>query len=402
MKLQCRKRRFSDARRRFSEARMYGASIHHEVAGVSTEGSRLGQSVDRTRVRGTHSVRRSHGIFWLSRKTEVLTHVYQQAARHKRHRFSSVVAIVLLTVVGCTSSATQNPDPANAVANEHQATVVSDRLGRTVSFEIPPRRIISLSPSTTELLFAIDAGDLIVGATEHCDFPAAANGLPRVGGGTLTSISREMIVSLEPDLVIAKWDSHEPLVKTMELLEIPILMMGADSIDDIFADARTLGGLTNHAKDAESLVDQMQSRLETLTACVRGIPDSERRTVFYEVWDDPLMTAGPNSFIGELLEIGGMKNIFADAKQRYPKISSEVAVARRPDVILAPSTHATRVSIDSLRQRQGWQDIPAIRDDAVFLIDGDQVSRCGPRVINALEEMIRTVYPNHYNASESR
>ena len=106
------------------------------------------------------------------------------------------------------------------------------------------------------------------------------------------------------------------------------------------------------------------------------------------------MTAGPKSFIGEMLEMGGMKNIFFDATVQYPRISDEVVLDRDPEVILAPSTHRAQVSMEILAKRQGWDRITAVRQRQVFLIDGDRVSRCGPRMLDALEEMIRAVYPD--------
>jgi len=124
------------------------------------------------------------------------------------------------------------------------------------------------------------------------------------------------------------------------------------------------------------------------------IPESKRRTVFYEVWDEPLMTAGPGSFIDEVLRLAGMKNIFNDAVSSYPSVSDEVVVSRNPDVILSPSTHASQVNVEKLLKRQGWSEVEAMKEKQVFVIDGDQISRCGPRLLDALEEMIRVVYPD--------
>ena len=120
---------------------------------------------------------------------------------------------------------------------------------------------------------------------------------------------------------------------------------------------------------------------------------SQMRTVFYEVWDDPLMTAGPKSFIGALLTMAQMKNIFEDTDVRYPRISSEVVVDRNPDVILAPTNHMKQVEFERLASRPGWANINAITKKQVFIINGDEVSRCGPRLLNALEQMIDSVYP---------
>ena len=125
----------------------------------------------------------------------------------------------------------------------------------------------------------------------------------------------------------------------------------------------------------------MRQRVNRIKASISVIPKSQRRKVFYEVWDDPLMTAGPGSFIGEALRLAGMQNIFEDATANYPKVSEEVVVARNPDVIFSPSTHASRVSLEKMLQRQGWEEVTAIKQKQVFIVDGDHISRCGPRLL---------------------
>lgn len=321
-----------------------------------------------------------------------------------------IVLISLLIFLGCqriTPPANEDPLAANGkvaavdghakiVAEDDRARVIVDRLGRTFRFVEVPQRIISLSPSTTELLFAIGAGPQIVGATQYCDYPAEASQIPRVGAGTLESMSRETILSLKPDLVLCQWDNHQPLIESLERLRVPVIAIGPEKLKELFEEATLLGQVLGHELEASQLIESMTRRLDRLTSCVNSLPQSQRRTVFYEVWDKPLMTAGPNSFIGELLVLGGMKNIFSDTEPRYPRVSDEVVVHRDPEVILAPSTHADQVSFEKLAGRQGWGQILAIREKQVFLIDGDQVSRCGPRLLDALESMIEAVYPQRY------
>lgn len=308
------------------------------------------------------------------------------------------LALTVTSLVGCGRPIRSQPAKTDSDSAPAKETVVVDRLGREVRFTTVPQRIVSLSPATTELLFAIGAGPSIVGATRHCDYPPPACEITRVGGGTLEGISREMIIGLEPDLVLCKWDSHEPLVDVFERVNIPVVAIGPESLEELFDEATLLGRVTGQESNSRELIERMSQRLTVLTSWVDKMPRADRRTVFYEVWDEPLMTAGPGSFIGELLEIGGMENIFADTTLRYPRISSEVVVDRSPDVILAPSTHSTRVNLEQLVARPGWGQLKAVRERQVFLIDGDQVSRCGPRLLDALEQMIRAVYPEQLPA----
>ena len=287
-------------------------------------------------------------------------------------------------------SASSAPGESMPFATE---VVVIDRLERSIAFKRPPRRIISLLPSMTELLFAINGGSALVGATSNCNYPPQALSVQRIGVGTLEGISREILIGLEPDLVLCKWDTHKPLIALLEHLGIPVIALGPETLDELFEDARLLGLVTGHQGDAEVLIGAMSARLKTLVARVQTIPSEDQRSVFYEVWDDPLMTAGPKSFIDEIIRLGRMRNIFSDAEVPYPRVSSEAVLARNPDVILAPSTHAEKVEFDRLTSRPGWSGLTAIENKQVFLIDGDQISRCGPRMLDALEQMLNAVYP---------
>jgi iron complex transport system substrate-binding protein len=119
-------------------------------------------------------------------------------------------------------------------------------------------------------------------------------------------------------------------------------------------------------------------------------------TVFYHVWSEPLMTAGPGSFIAELIAICGGVNIVRDSSQRYPQISQEVLLARDPEVILAPSSAHDAVTIERLRARPGWSSLRAVRNNRIYLIDGDLISHCSPRLVDALEIMARTLYADRF------
>jgi len=280
------------------------------------------------------------------------------------------------------------------VAGEFSApVVVKDKLNREIVFKTIPTRIVSLSPSTTELLFALGLGPSLVGVTEHCNFPPEALQIQRVGNGTLEGISRETIVSLQPDLILCKWDSHQPLVETFERVGIPIVGLGPETIAAMFEEATLIGRITHRESSADELIRSMKDRLRTLTDSIAAINESEQNRVFYQVWDSPLMTAGPNSFIGELLVLAKLKNVFSDLTNRYTRVSSEVIVDRDPQIILAPTTHAVEVKLDSFAARPGWEKMSAVVDNRIYIIDGDQVSRCGPRLLDALEQIIQVAYP---------
>lgn len=307
--------------------------------------------------------------------------------------FWVVLSFVLLAACERGTVETKAPVAKLPAADSSEIRLV-DRLDREVRFTKIPSRIVSLSPSTTELLFALGLGSSIVGRTEHCNYPPEALEIAKVGSGTLEGISREAIVNLQPDLVLCKWDSHQPLIETFEKLGIPIVGFGPENIQEMFKEARLIGSITGHQTQAEQLVDRMSARLERLKTAVSTIDAKDRKRVFYQVWDAPLMTAGPTSFIGELMTTAGFNNVFSDFTNRYTRVSSEVLVERDPQIIFAPTTHSTEVKLESFANRPGWENVTAVREGKIFIINGDQISRCGPRLLDAMEQMIRLGYPD--------
>lgn len=293
---------------------------------------------------------------------------------------------VALFLLGCTPTA-------SVVETAPEIPVITDRLDRKFACDSPATRIVSLSPSTTELLFALDLDSRIVGATKHCNYPDAALAIPRMGGGTLESISIETIVAASPDLVLCKWDSHQPLVESLDRLQIPVLAIGAQSLDELFEETRWLGRVTGQEAEVDRFIMSMRKRRDDLVRQVASVKHDPPTRVFYEVWDDPLMTAGPDSFIDELLGLAGLQNIVAGTAVRYPRISSETVVRGDPELILAPTTHFENVDVDSIAQRPGWASITAVADGNIHLISGDEISRCGPRMLDALAEIIAAAYP---------
>ncbi|QEG38213.1 ABC transporter substrate-binding protein [Roseimaritima ulvae] len=312
-----------------------------------------------------------------------------QTTPRRPHRLATVATLLTLIILaGCQKPST----PAANSAPDAPATI-TDRLDRSVIVDTPAKRIISLTPAMTELLFAMDLGPTMVGATKHCNYPAAALDIPRVGAGTLESISVEAIIAAKPDLVLCKWDYHQPLIETLDRMQIRCLAVGPQSLDELFDEADWIGRLTGHEAQAAALIERMTARRDHLTEVVARVQPTPPLKVFYEVWDDPLMTAGPDSFIDEMLVSAGLENIIRDTSIRYPRISAETVLRANPDLILAPTTHFEDVDVDTIRTRPGWDSVTAVQQQRIHLISGDEVSRCGPRLLDALSEIILAAYP---------
>lgn len=274
------------------------------------------------------------------------------------------------------------------------ALTVTDDLGRELTLTSTPQRIVSLAPSNTEILFAVGAGGAVVGVTQYCDYPVEAQSITQIGGFSAKTISVETIVSLKPDLVLAYSASHGAVVEALEKTNIPVYVSYPESFEDLYANIQKIGALTGHQQQAVDLVSQMKTRTAAVMEKVSGVEDAARPTVFWEVFDEPLMTAGVNTFTAQMIAMAGGKNVFTDLTEDYPQINAEEVIKRNPQVILGPDTHADKLTPDVLATRPGWGEIAAVKSGRIYLIDGNIASRSGPRLVDALELIAAALYPD--------
>ncbi len=300
-----------------------------------------------------------------------------------------LILFVLIAAVGCSEL--------NEVVEQEElletngAVVVSDQMGRKVIVEDVPQRIISLSPSNTEVVFALGLDDRVVGVTEYCNYPPEALEKDQVGGFSTPSIER--IVELEPELILAS-TIHEEEVIRLEELGLPVLVVESSTLIDLYTSISLVAEVTGIVDDGEALIDSMRKRINAVESIVAGIDPEDKVRVYYEVYSDPLMSAGKGAFINEIISLAGGVNIFADINENYPTISAEVVAERQPDIILFPDYHGTAdFVIDGMTARPGWESIPAVRENRVYAISDDTFARPGPRVVEAVEEAAEIFYP---------
>ena len=269
-----------------------------------------------------------------------------------------------------------------------------DGLDREITLEKAPERIVSQSPSNTEVIYAAGAGNLVVGDTEYCDYPEEAKAITKVGGFSASTISIETIVSLNPDLVFAGDEDQQTVIDALEEAGVIVYSVKANTFEDVYANLELVGKLTGNEAVAAQVVDDMKTRIAVVQEKIATVPQDDRPTVFWEIWDEPLMTSGPNTFSAQLIEIAGGVNIFPDLTEDYPQISVEEVVSRNPDVIMGPDTHGDKLIADQLATRPGWEEITAVKDGRIYLIDGNTSSRPGPRLAAALEDIAASLYPD--------
>lgn len=266
--------------------------------------------------------------------------------------------------------------------------VVTDETGRRVSVPDDPHRLISLAPSITETLFALGLGDRVVGDTDFCDYPPEARRKPHVG--SLLNPSLEKIVALKPDLVIGDAESNRlQTAEQLERLGIPLYGVTAHSVDGALASIEDLGRVLGRETQARALLATLRARTETMEQRVRGKP---RPKVLFVVWYRPLITAGPQTFIADVVRRAGGDSVANDLKGEWPRLNLEDALQRDPDVILFPKTEAFSPDLEEFRGMPVWKDLRAVRDGRLYFIP-DTINRPGPRLIDALEEVARILHP---------
>ncbi len=273
---------------------------------------------------------------------------------------------------------------------------VTDVLARRVTINTAPQRIVSLAPSHTEQLFAIGAGNQVVGVTLYDNYPPPVQRLERVGGYVAKSISIEKILSLRPDLVLSRGEIQRSVITALERLGIPVVALEPKNFNEVYTAIILLGRLTDRVQQAEQVVADMRHRVARIRHKVAKIPAAQRARVFYKAYDEPLIAAGPSTFIGHVIEMAGGINIFADVKESYPQVSAEEVLRRDPTVILGPAGNGVNVSAISPPQRPGWRHLSAVKNRRIHVLDDDLVSRPGPRLAAALEVVAKALYPDRF------
>ena len=270
------------------------------------------------------------------------------------------------------------------------ASAATDELGREVVLSGEPRRIVSLAPNITEILFALGLEERIVGATSYCNYPERAKRIRRIGG--FTDVSLETIVSLSPDLVLATADGNrKETVERIERMGLPVFVVHPKNLEGILATVRRIGRITGREPQAQSLTAGLARRIESVAATTAK---RQRPTVFFQVGLDPIITVGRDTFINELIETAGGDSISSTQKTRYPRYSIEEVLAKKPDIIvLAAMEQAGDPSLGENFWRR-WKEIPAVAEDRIYSLSPDLVARPSPRIVDALEILARMFHPD--------
>ena len=261
---------------------------------------------------------------------------------------------------------------------------VTDDLGRQVIVPINLKRVVSLAPSVTENVFAVGGGDRLVGVTTFCNFPDEARSIAKIGD--TMSPNMEVIVALRPELVLVTTASQiEAFTKVLEENGIVVYVTNPTSLDDVFRDLERLGQLFGTEEKAKQVVASLAARVESVRSASR---DTTPSRVFIQISNEPLFTIGKGSYLNGLLEIANAISVTANVETAFPRLSKESALTLNPDVIILSDSE------DNKEVNDAYRTSPAVRTGRVYRIDPDILSRPGPRLVDALEEIARVLRPD--------
>jgi iron complex transport system substrate-binding protein len=283
----------------------------------------------------------------------------------------TALALLIIFTVSCTKRNIQTESSTKTKESVQAQTVKENTLNY-------PQRIVALSPSAGEILFAVGAEEQVAAVSEFTDYPPEAASKPVVGGFDGKTLSMESILGFKPDFLYLTDGMHNFLIEQLDSYGIKYYISKGDSIKAVMQEILDIGMLTGHAEKAAEIVQDMTKK-------IGGIKKADSSSLYYEVWNAPFMTAGSRSFINDIIFTSGAENIFADIDEAYPIVSEETIIARQPEYILIPASCG--ITVEAVKARNGWASIPAVKNNKIFLIDDNVYTRPGPRVADVVVEL---------------
>jgi len=290
----------------------------------------------------------------------------------QRHSILILAGVIVLSWITVSSAAT-----------------FKDALGRTVTLKTPPKRIVSMAPSLTEILYYLGLEDRIVGVTQFSYYPPEAAQKPNVG--SYINLNAERIVSLNPDLAIGTKDGNKPTtVRLLEQAGISVYIVNPRNIEDVISTIYAIGELCGVGKRAKELSTRLGTRVNRICARTMSL---KRPLVFLQINIKPIMTVNKNTFHHDVIRLAGGDNMARDEPITYPRISIEEVIRRGPDVIIISSMERGGSFERAREDWVKWSSIPAVKERRIHLINSDLLDRPSPRIVKGLETMARLIHP---------
>ncbi|MEJ2587400.1 MAG: cobalamin-binding protein [Deltaproteobacteria bacterium] len=270
-----------------------------------------------------------------------------------------------------------------------KAREVTDDLGRRVIIPDRPKRVVSLAPSITEIIFSIHREASLVGVTQFSDFPPEAKSLPSVG--SYVNLDLERIVALNPDLCLATKDGNpREIIKRLASLNIPVYVLDPRDLEAVMDSLLKIGDLLDAHREAAVIVEKMRDRIRRVTS--RIATAAHRPTVFFQIGITPIISVGTSTYIDKLIRLAGGENV-AEGPTAYPQFSEEQVVALAPEVLIITSM-ARGGRFEQVKRRwEKWAHLPAVKNDRILVVDSNLFDRPSPRIVDALETLAAKIHP---------
>jgi len=295
-----------------------------------------------------------------------------------RQKYLYIVRVMLLIIA---LGSPQLPSP--------EAATFKDSLGKEISLNKIPVRIVTLAPSLTEILYYLGVGDRVVGVTQFSDYPPEAKEKPMIG--SYANLNIEKIISLSPDLVIGTMDGNsEADIELLEEAKIQVFVVNPRNIREVISTIGEIAALCGVKEKGEEVVDDLSRRLEKVKTIIRS---EAKPSVFLQINLRPIMTVNKNTYHNDLITLAGGMNITEGEPITYPRISIEEVIKKKPDIILISSMQRGGEFEKTRKEWMSWTLIPAVKNNRVYLIESDLIDRPSPRIIQGLEVMARLIHP---------
>ena len=311
-----------------------------------------------------------------------------------------IVLALIIAMSGCgtpqtlTPGSTASPEIAGVPGQTSELPItVKDSRGVEVTFDKSPEKVISLMPSNTEILYALNSQERIIAVSEYCNFPEDTAKKEKLPTGEKMSI--ESLIALNADAAfIGKMSIMDDQIKQLEDAGVKVIVTEANNLSDTYEVISLIGKVMDKNDEAASIIEKMKNGFDEIKEIVRG---KEPQTIYIEV--SPLQyglwSCGKNTFIQELIDIIGSKNIFEDV-EGWAAVSEEMVLAYNPDVILTTASPLTGIEdpVGEITSRANWGNLEAVKNHRVIMLDGDMITRPGPRLLEEAKELVKAVYPN--------
>ncbi|WP_226641552.1 ABC transporter substrate-binding protein [Mesobacillus subterraneus] len=316
----------------------------------------------------------------------------------------NALLFALMLLIGALAGCGSNAEQSNAKETKNTETVqqaevkfpvtIKDGTGQEVTIESKPEKIVSLIPSNTEIAYGLGLEEQIVGVSDFDNFPEEVAEKEKIGG---MEFNLEKIISMKPDLVLAHASSAHSSEAGLQQLKdtgITVLVVNdAKTFDEVYESISMIGTASGEKEKADAMIADMKKKIEEIKTKAQEIKEEDRKSVFVEVSPAPeVYAAGKNTFIDEMLQIIHAENTVTE--EGWPKLDSEAIIKSNPEVIITTHGYYTPEPVKNVTSREGWDKITAVKENRVFDVHSDKVTRTGPRLTEGVEELAKAVYPD--------